>query len=70
MLVLSLEMTIAEFVTIQRLDEHQRRRHFRLPQACVPVLTATRAIRGQVHVLVTCDQPMDETAAASRRTPF
>jgi hypothetical protein len=68
MLALVFEMTVAEFVAIQRLDDRQRRRHFGLPQHCVPVVTAIRAIRGRVHVLVTCERRTDEQSAVWRRT--
>lgn len=68
-LALALEMTVADFVAVQRLDEGQRRRHFGLPDACVPVITATRSTRGRMHVLVTCEPPVDETSGAWQFSP-
>lgn len=53
-LVLVLELPLVEFVSLQRQTDRERRRRFGLPEECEPRLTAARATRGFVVVLVTC----------------
>ncbi|MBI1735500.1 MAG: hypothetical protein HYR51_10030 [Candidatus Rokubacteria bacterium] len=65
-LVLSLEMSVGDFIAVQQLTDDQRRRRFGLPDACVPTITALRAARGGVHVVVTCS---DATPPAPRVDP-
>jgi hypothetical protein len=62
-LFMLVEMPVAEFVAIQQASDRDRRRRFGLPATCHPNLTAVRAGRGRIQVLVTCAEP-----AADRRS--
>lgn len=53
-LALSAEMSVGDFVAVQRLTDHQRRERFGLPKTCAPMIIGLRGTRGMVHVLVTC----------------
>lgn len=72
LVVMVIEMSIAEFIAVQRLSDRGRRHRFGLPQSCTPKLTATRGVTGRVVVVVTCedsDEPewtVRASAAASR----
>jgi hypothetical protein len=57
MMALVLEMSIAEFLSVQQLSDRRRRARFALAHTCKPAITATRAFRDRVKVLVTCLQP-------------
>jgi hypothetical protein len=56
-LALVVEMTVTEFLSVQELSDRRRRERFALPYTCKPVITAARAVRGRVHVVVTCLDP-------------
>ena len=57
LLALVLEMSVTEFLSVQDLSDRRRRERFALPHACKPSITAARAVRGRVHVVVTCLDP-------------
>lgn len=61
LLALVVEMSVTEFLSVQDLSDRRRRERFALPLTCKPTITAARAVRGRVHVVVTClDQEADE----------
>jgi hypothetical protein len=64
LLALVLEMSVTEFLSVQDLSDRRRRERFALPHTCKPAITAARAVRGRVHVLVTC---LDPEADENRR---
>jgi hypothetical protein len=64
LLVMTLRLTVAEFVALQRLHPHELREHLELPASCEPALFALRARpRGKVTVLVRCVEPEDPSEA-------
>jgi hypothetical protein len=58
---LTLEMSIAEFASMQRLRNRELRARFDLPLQCIPVMAAVRpSHRGRIVVLVTCAEAPPE----------
>lgn len=65
LIALTLKLSVAEFVDMQRLTVWELRRHLDLPKSCEPLLAAVRTSRrGQITVFVTCggtaETPSDE----------
>jgi hypothetical protein len=59
---LTLEMSIAEFATLQRLHTSELQARLDLPRQCTPVMAAVRpSHRGRIIVLVTCAEEPAQT---------
>ena len=59
---LTLEMSIAEFASMQRLRNSELRARLALPLQCAPVMAAVRpSYRGRIVVLVTCAEEPAQT---------
>lgn len=59
---LTLEMSIAEFASMQRLRKSELRARLDLPRHCTPVMAAVRpSHRGRIVVLVTCAEEPAQT---------
>jgi hypothetical protein len=60
------EMSVAEFVALQGLSDRRRREELGMPSTCKPAITATKAVEGRVHVLVTCLPPEPDAVLRPR----
>lgn len=59
---LTLELSIAEFASMQRLRKSELRARLDLPVQCTPVVAAVRpSHRGRIVVLVTCAEEPAQT---------
>lgn len=59
-------MPLGEFIAVQEMNDRERRRRFGLPETCDPIITAVRAARERVQVMVTCARPDDEGSEPDR----
>ena len=68
LVTLVLELSVGEFVVLQRLPPDQIRERFDLPASCKPNVSAVRGIRTSVIVMITCpddDAPETEEDGAA-----
>jgi hypothetical protein len=55
LLVLTVEMSLAEFAQLQGLSDKERHARFDLPEDCVPGITAMRSAAGSQRLIVLID---------------
>ncbi len=71
LLVLTLEMSVSEFVEVHSLSDDARRARFNLTEQCVPLLRAMKpAVANSSRVIVLIDCRPREAAAPDQPKPI